>query len=117
MRRASSRLVVSTPLTQLSASPPLRPLAPFARKRASQSAIRFSGKRRAIWYAVEVPVKPPPTMATSQSRSFVRAGDGTYDCSGHQTERFSSNVLLMGTNLREDRRRVFGGQASSVVPQ
>jgi len=78
---------------QLSTSPPLRPLAPLASEWASNRAIRRSGNRRAKWYAAEVPVKPPPTIATSQSKSPWSGGPGRYGerwfRAAHQTERLS----------------------------
>ena len=57
--------------------PPLRPLAPKPTSWRSSTAMRSVGSARASEHAVHSPVKPPPTMATSTSRSPSSGRAGT----------------------------------------
>src|SRR4029453_5187206 len=90
-RRSASGVAGVTPFTPFSTWPPLRPLAPWPSTPASSSATPRSGRRWRRCHAVETPVSPPPTIATSVAMRARSAGVGRGgSLSATQTERFSS---------------------------
>src|SRR5574341_350351 len=98
-RRATSGSALDTPFTQCSTWPPLRPLAPLPRPRASRTTTRRSRARSARCHAVETPVSPPPTTATSaatRARSGAVRSAGTVSVT-HAARLSSRAPGLMGS--------------------
>ena len=75
-RRAGARSAAALPASPAEAQPPLRPDGPKPAISRSTTAMRRSGCSEARKYAAQSPVKPAPTIATSQSRSPASAGRG-----------------------------------------
>src|SRR5262245_4842097 len=98
-RRSCSAVSGSTPLIQFSTWPPLRPLAPWPSTPASSSAMPRPGFRRRRCHAVETPVKPPPTIATSLTSRPRSGGVGSgAGLSTTHTERFWSGWAVATVN-------------------
>src|SRR5438270_7549975 len=69
------------------AKPPLRPLGPPPQMSCSRIVMPRRGFLRMSWYAVHMPVKPPPTTTTSAFASAVSGGHCAGSCSAFSASR------------------------------